>query len=124
MTKQRATPGGRTATDTAERALGLLGLARRAGKLALGATAVEQLVHRGPPPVVVVARDAGAGQRRRMLALRPVRGHVADLLDRQQLAARLGRNELAVVAVADPGFVRGLQELGVVRDPREDSATS
>ena len=108
MTTPRPPHGGQAAGETAERALGLLGLARRAGKLALGATAVEQMVAREMRPVVVVARDAGAGQRRRMLGLRPVRGHVAHLLDREQLAQRLGRQELVVVAVADMGFVRGL----------------
>lgn len=124
MNARRPGSGGPGAGNAAERALGLLGLARRAGKLALGATAVEQLVRREARPVVVVARDAGASQRRRMLGLRPVRGQVADLLDREQLAGQFGREELVVVAVADMGFVRGLQALGVVSDPREDSATS
>ena len=49
----------------AERVLGLLGLARRAGRLAMGATAVEKLVRHGRPPVVIIARDAGENQRRR-----------------------------------------------------------
>ena len=116
--------GGDAGGDVAERVLGLLGLARRAGRLAMGATAVEQLVQRGQRPVIVIARDAGASQRRRVLGLDPVRGVVDGVLDRQQLAARLGREDLVTVAVADMGFVRGLQALGVVCDPREDSATS
>jgi hypothetical protein len=106
----------------AEKVLALLGLARRAGRLAMGGTAVEKLARQGRPPVVIVARDAGAHQRRRLAALRPIRGLVDGLLDRDQLAERLGRRELVVVGVNDPGFVRGLIELGVVAEPRDGSA--
>jgi hypothetical protein len=102
-----------------ERVLGLLGLARRAGRLALGATAVEKMVRFGPPPVVVVAKDAGAGQRHRVQGLRPVRGVIDDLMTGADLANRFGRNELTIVAVNDPGFVRGLVEMGVVAEPRD-----
>jgi len=102
--------------DVLDKALGLLGLARRSGKLAVGASAVEQMVHRGKRPVVIVARDAGESQRRRMLALRPVRGFVADSFDRETLAQRFGRGELVVVAVSEPGFVSGLIGLGLVRE--------
>jgi hypothetical protein len=107
-----------------ERVLGLLGLARRAGKLALGATAVEKQVRHGPPPVVIIAHDAGGNQRSRVKKLGPVRGVIDGLLGRDDLAGRLGRNELVVVAVNDPGFVRGLFELGVVAEPRDGSAAS
>jgi ribosomal protein L7Ae-like RNA K-turn-binding protein len=112
------------ADPRAERVLGLLGLARRAGRLAVGATAVEKLVRQGRPPVLILARDAGESQRRHFASLQPIRGLVADLLNRDELARRLGRTELVVVAVNDPGFVRGLIELGVVAEPRDGSAAS
>ena len=102
--------------EAMDKALGLLGLARRSGKLAVGASAVEQLVNRGKRPVVIVAHDAGESQRRHMLALRPVRGFVDDVFDRATLAQRLGRGELVVVAVSEPGFVSGLIGLGLVRE--------
>jgi ribosomal protein L7Ae-like RNA K-turn-binding protein len=105
-----------TDAETREKALGLLGLARRSGKLAVGASAVEQMIQRGKRPVVILAQDAGASQRRRLLALRPVRGFVADVFDRATLAQRLGRGELVVVAVSEPGFVSGLIGLGLVRE--------
>ena len=107
-----------------ERVLGLLGLARRAGRLAMGATAVEKLVRQGKPPVLILARNGGESQRRRFASLRPIRGLVDGLLSREDLAGRLGRSELVVVAVNDPGFVRGLIELGVVAEPRDGSAAS
>jgi ribosomal protein L7Ae-like RNA K-turn-binding protein len=97
--------------DRAERLLGLLGLARRAGKLAVGATAVEKLVRSGARPVVIVARDAGPGLRTRVARLQPVRRVLDDVLDGGQLARSQGRSELAVVAVADAGFVKGIEKL-------------
>jgi hypothetical protein len=122
MTDRR--PGQTPSSEADEHLLALLGLARRAGKLAMGAMAVEKLVRTGARPVVVVARDAGASQRRRWLQMRPVRGFVSDRVGRDGLAQRLGRRDLAVVAVADRGFVNGLRKLGVVAEPNEDSAAS
>jgi ribosomal protein L7Ae-like RNA K-turn-binding protein len=96
---------------------GLLGLARKAGKLALGASAVEQLVERGERPVVVLATDAGQALRRRIDRLAPVRGKLADQISRSELAAACGRRDLAVVAVADRGFARGILQIGDAAGP-------
>jgi hypothetical protein len=112
------------ADATADRVLALLGLARRAGRIALGATAVERMVAGGQEPIVIVAQDTSPQQRRRWLALRPVRGFIAEGMERDALARRLGRQNLTVVAVADHGFISGLEALGVVAEPREDSAAS
>jgi ribosomal protein L7Ae-like RNA K-turn-binding protein len=97
--------------DTTERLLGLLGLACRAGRLALGARAVTAMVSEGRRPLVILARDTGPAQRERLLRLSPVRRILDDAVDRRQLAQALGRSELAVVAVADPDFVRGIERL-------------
>ncbi len=94
-----------------EKLLGLLGLARRAGQLAVGATAVEVLVRGGRRPWLIVARDAGASTRARLARLAPVRGVVDDAVDGAELARALGRAALTVVAVGDPGFVRGIERL-------------
>jgi hypothetical protein len=107
-----------------EKVLALIGLARRAGRLAVGATAVQKMVRGGGRPVVLVADGTSEQQRRRWLALRPVRGFIAQGIGRDALARRLGRGDLTVVAVADRGFVSGLVDLGVVTEPREDSAAS
>ena len=87
---------------------GLLGLARRAGKLAVGASAVERLVHGGGKPLVVLASDAGASLRGSVERWEPVEGVVADILTSDEMAEAMGRQKLAVMAVADPGFVRGI----------------
>jgi len=102
---------------SAVKLIGLLGLAHRAGKLAIGATEVEKLVHRNRRPVVIVAQDAGVALRRRLLRLNPVRGFLTETVDRVELAHLLGRSQVAVVAVADQGFVRGILRLELPRIP-------
>ena len=99
--------------DPRQRLLGLLGLACRAGRLAVGATAVAAMVAEGRRPLVIVARDTGAAQKARLLRLSPVRRVLADVVGRDDLARALGRRELAVVAVADPSFVRGIEQLNL-----------
>lgn len=118
----RRQPGEPVAADAAEQVLALLGLARRAGKLALGATAAEKMVRQGARPIVVLAHDAGANQQRQVRRWQPVRGLVAGLVGREALAQRLGRRDVVVAAVADMGFVRGLRELGVVTDSGTQAA--
>ena len=103
--------------EAATKLLALLGLAQRAGQLAVGATAVEKLVRRGKRPLVIVARDTGETQRRRYFGLQPVHGFVSGLVGRDDLAAALGRRDLAIVAVGDAGFVAGIDRLGVTAAP-------
>lgn len=119
MTTEPTTTGDRAPRDrqAATQLLGLLGLAQKAGQLAVGATAVANLIRRGRRPLVVVARDAGAAQRRRYLAWRPVHGFVAELVTRSDLATALGRRDLAVVAVGEAGFVAGIDRLGATAAP-------
>jgi ribosomal protein L30E len=88
--------------------LRLLGLARRAGKLAVGADAVQRLVAKGRSPLVIVASDVGEGQAARYARLEPVRAIWADRVDREDLSRAFGRGDLAVVALDDPGFLGGL----------------
>ncbi len=98
-------------SERGRKLLGLLGLAMRSGTLAVGTTAVKQMVSRGKNPILILARDAGDGQLIRIRRLEPVAGIVDDVLDRADLAAALGRNDLVVVGVADPGFVHGIRKI-------------
>ena len=99
--------------ERAERLVALLGLARRAGKLALGHSAVAQQVRRGERPLVIVATDAGPGLRSRVARWTPVRGLVGDVLTTADLARALGREKLSVVGLSDPGFVAGIAKIGL-----------
>ena len=93
-----------------EKLLGLLGLARRAGKLAMGFHAVERLVKRGENPFVIVATDIGPSQRNKVMAWEPVRGLMDDVFTGDEIAQSFGREKLVVVAVSDHGFVKGLKK--------------
>lgn len=97
----------------AEKLLNLLGLARRAGRLAVGFSAVERLVRRGEKPLVIVAQDIGPSQRNKVLRWEPVAGFVQDVLTSEDLALRLGRDKLVVVGLSDPGFIKGIAKLDI-----------
>jgi hypothetical protein len=109
--------------DAIAKLLALLGLAHRAGRLAIGASAVTDLVHRGRRPLVITARDAGPGQLRRWRRLAPVGGFLDGVVTRGDLARALGRRELSIVALDDRSFVTGIARLGLGGSRRTRSET-
>lgn len=79
----------------AARALGLLGLARRAGQAAIGARAARRALEDGAAAVLVQARDAaadGRGKLERLRAAAAPRCAAVTVLDRAEMAAGLGRD--------------------------------
>jgi uncharacterized protein len=110
-----------------QRAKSLIGLARRAGKLALGTSAVEQALKRELSVLVLVAADARAARDSAWLEPAVRRGQAAVFGTKAELGAALGREEVGVVAVLDPGLARSLSVALVLRalpEPRrrhEDS---
>ena len=89
----------------------LLGLARRAGALRMGAHDVLKALSRERPGVVFLARDAGGD-----LVKKVRRNAGASLLDEEtfdveSLAAAFHRERLSVVSVHQTGFVKGIREL-------------
>ena len=101
--------------ENKEKLIGLLGLARKAGVLAVGFTAVEKLVKRGQRPLVVLATDVGASQRGKITRWEPVRGFLVDVLTSKEMAEAFGRDKLVVVGLSDPGFVHGIAKLGFLK---------
>jgi ribosomal protein L7Ae-like RNA K-turn-binding protein len=93
------------------RIFGLLGLAQRAGKLAVGTTAVRSMTARPRPTVMILARDTSEGQKEKLARLVNEKRLIDDLVDRDELARAFGRNELTVVAVQDSGFVKGIMKI-------------
>ena len=96
-----------------DKLLGLLGLARRAGRLGMGVSAVEKMVVKGENPLVITSSDIGDSLKERVSRWEPVRGIVADVLTGEDMARALGREKLAVVGVSDSGFVKGIRKLGL-----------
>jgi ribosomal protein L7Ae-like RNA K-turn-binding protein len=87
----------------------LLGLARRAGALRLGATDVSKALRREPPGVVFLAADAGADLVGRVEAAIG-RSRLERSFTGRELADAFGRERLSVVSVHESGFVRGILE--------------
>ena len=106
-------------TFRSEKLLGLLGLARRANKLAIGSSAVDKMVHRGENPMIVLASDAGASLKSKVDRWDPIRGVVDGVVTTADLAQAFGRDKLAVVAVAESGFVKGIRKLDM-KESEED----
>lgn len=91
--------------------LALLGLARRAGRLAIGFSAVEQLVRKPGKTMVIVASDMGASQKSKVERFENLSGLIDDALTGEQMAAAFGRDKLVIVGLNDSGFVKGIKKL-------------
>lgn len=88
--------------------LTLLGLALRAGKLAVGEEPVRLALQEGRARAVFLARDASERTRRK---LEPKLGEVplyAVPAAKAELGSALGRESCALCAVTDRGFADGL----------------
>ena len=88
-----------------ERCLGLIGLARRAGQIAVGHDKVRGMLARGESAALLQASDGAAGGRRKLAALG--RGHRADLpvielFAAGELGQAVGRDAVVHMAIA-PG---------------------
>ncbi len=98
--------------ETAAAVLRLLGLARRSGRLEVGFRAVERLALRHADAVVMVTRDMGASQRRRVDNWQ-VRKVVTLPLTSDRLGSAMGREKVAVTGLRDTGFIKGITKLGL-----------
>lgn len=99
----------------------ILGLARRAGAVALGTDAAREAVRRGEAALVLFATDAAPGQVgkiERLLSHGSVPWRRAGT--RAELGAALGAPPVTAVGVTRTGFAtRLLEELDAEADPRE-----
>jgi len=93
----------------AERALGLLGLAARAGALTIGTGATRAALQRGDVRLVVLAEDWSARTDEKVARL--ARGIGVPVLvgpPAEELGARVGRGAVQTVGVAEVGFADGI----------------
>jgi uncharacterized protein len=91
----------------ARRALATLGLARRAGQVALGFDQVRPWLRSGAAGVLVAARDGAADGRRKLRRLAPELPLVVAFSS-AELGAALGRESVVHVAVAPGGLAQRL----------------
>jgi len=99
-----------TESDTA--ALRLIGIARRAGRVAIGTRSVKERASVGDVRVVIIARDVTDNAERRVLPLlEALDVPVVRCGTRQTLGAAVGRGPLAVVGIQDRALATGVAEL-------------
>ncbi len=88
---------------------GLLGLARRAGRLCVGSRETRIGLHRGEVRLVILAGDASPRDRERVLRVAEEEDVPARIAgDRGTLGAAIGRDAVAVLGVRDAGMAGGL----------------
>jgi len=102
-------------------ALGMLGLARRAGAVVSGTELVRGAVKAGRAHLVIFAADAASGQLGKVEGV--LRHHPLPVRwapDRVALGAAVGSGPLSVVAVSEPSFA---ETLGRALPHRREDAT-
>ena len=95
-----------------DRALGLLGMATRAGALVPGTERVREAARAGTLRLAVMAADASENSRGKLLPLLTARGisHVIRY-ERNELGAAVGRGPLSAVGVLDAALADRLLAL-------------
>ena len=93
-------------------ALGLLGMATRAGAVVPGTERVREAARAGTLRLAVIAADASANSRGKLLPLLAARGisHVIRF-ERSELGAAVGRGPLTAVGVVDAALAARLLTL-------------
>ena len=92
-----------------DKALNMLGLCARAGKLAYGADAAADAVRKGRASVVVM--DAGAGPNTRKLLTNACASHGARLFEAADVGRSTGKDSRMAVAVLDARMATRVAEL-------------
>ena len=115
---------------SADRALELLGLMRKAGKLELGEMNVGAAVRERRAKLLLLAPDAGANARDRAESFSA--GHRVPLVElpftKDTLSAALGKANTVMAAVTDAGFAKALKKCldgndAAARQPRSGKTT-
>ncbi len=98
--------------DALTAALRLLGLAARAGAILPGTERVREAARAGDARLVLVAGDASANTRDKLIPLLEARRvPYALACDRARLGEAVGRAPLGAVAVLDPSLAGRIREL-------------
>lgn len=102
-----------------DKALGLLGLMRRAGAIAIGLDNTADAVRAGKARLLLLSTDAAESARRKAEYLTNGRSAQTVVLPytREELAACLGVSGCAAAAVTDLGFANALMRELAARDP-------
>lgn len=87
------------------KALSLLGLAKKAGRLAVGGEAVSGALYQGAAKLVLTSADAAKNTLRRLSDYGQVR-HIPLPYPKEELGAAVGYRSCSILAVCDAGFAK------------------
>jgi len=92
-----------------DRSLALLGMAKKAGKLAVGGDAVSKTARRGEAVLIITASDASEGSIRRAKANAEANGveYTAVPFTMFELGSTAGRGSPGTIAFLDKGLADG-----------------
>lgn len=94
-----------------EKALRLLGLARKAGAVQFGAEACEKMSRQGKTQLLLLASDAGQSTQSRFTHLSEQTGvELIRLGEAQELAAAIGKEKVVVIALSSRDFADGIKQ--------------
>jgi ribosomal protein L7Ae-like RNA K-turn-binding protein len=101
--------------------LDLLGLSARAGALVFGTQAVRAAVREGSIRQVILASDAAAGQRAKLIPLLDARRIPYQIaVSRQELGAATGRAPVSAIGFCNPNLAERASELLAALPHSED----
>ena len=101
-----------------DRLAGMLGLAKKAGRLAAGSAAAIDAIRGGKARIVLIACDASANSKKQLMdkaAFRKVRAEQIHLTT-EQLGRALGKARTAAVALTDDGFLAAYEKQKAASD--------
>jgi len=92
-----------------ERSLALLGMAKKAGLLAVGGEAVAAAARQGKAKLIITANDASAASVRRAISNANINGtkHIAVPFSMFELGKTAGRGSPGTIAFLDKGLADG-----------------
>lgn len=96
--------------------LSLLGLCKRAGRLAAGETAAEQAIRKKQAQLLIVSVDASENTKKK--CRNSAVYYALPLLEigtKAELGRAIGAEQRSMIAVTDAGFAKKLQELAQMR---------
>lgn len=111
-------------TDGYGPVLGMIGLARRAGRVVLGRDETLRSLEKGKARAVVIACDAGNSLKHalsRALEQENPPPMIA-VANKDSLGHALGRSTLGVLAITDEGFARQVRTLAQTEHPTVEQA--
>lgn len=95
---------------SSDRVLSMLGLARRAGAVSMGAFMTERLIQSGECKLLILATDAAGNNRKKF------RGSASyyklpliEYSTKEELSRALGRENVVVAGVSDANFAKAIQ---------------